>query len=352
MAIIFKLIESDSDFNNLKSDWENLERESFSCHPSMSFIWCNLWWRFFKHVENNTIGYNKQVEIICGYEGDKLVFILPLIRLQRRIGPLKITFLEFLGQQWGSIDCAILRLYDFDISGLKVFLKENLAYQILYLRQIPLCESAFMSANLVEYSGSPYIDPKDFKNKEEFINQNYSKSLKQNLRTAVNRIRKDNLHLEFESCKVDDNSFEEIIRLSKMKEADKKQSLYLDKNKSLFYREIFLNMNSDVIFIKLSSHNVAYRVNILYKNQKTCIDASYDRLYRKYDPGIMSVDYNFTNTFDLGCEKDNLGPGLDDYKLKFTDKIQYLGYLLLPGKIFGSAIMTSLFKHRLGNKQK
>lgn len=107
---------------------------------------------------------------------------------------------------------------------------------------------------------------------------------------------------------------------------------------------------SNVVFVKVDNKNIAYRANIIYNNNKTCVDASYDRNFKKYDPGIVSVDYNFTDSFFKKLIIENLGPGLDDYKLKFTKEIQYLGYFLIQGNLFGSSIFTKMFKRHLSNK--
>lgn len=350
MAIAFSIIESEPDFFGLKSAWEELEKVTGSSSASMSFRWCSTWWRIFRDIENNSLGYKKKLAIICGYEKDQLILVVPLIRLQRRIGPLKINFLEFLGQQWGSIFCTALKTYDFKLSDLEAFLKKNIPYHILFLRQIPIRESKNYSDRLIPYSGLPFVNLKGYHTKDDFVLDNYSKKLKQNLRTSVNRIRKKNLSLTMAAVQIDNENFNEIIRISKSKFKDNKSSIYLDKNKLHFCRELFSVMDSNVVFVKINDINVAYRANIIYQNQKICIDASYDRNYRNYDPGIISIDYNFADTFTNNLEVDNLGPGLDDYKLKFTDTIEYVGYFFSQGSITGSAVLTFVFKQFLKKK--
>ncbi len=344
MPTIYKIIESELDFLNLKAAWQELEKISNSTYPSISYDWCYLWWKVFKNVDNNTLGHNKKPAIICGYNNEKLIFVFPLMQLQRKFGPIKITFLEFLGQQWGSISNTILRLHDFDYNKLIAFIKDNVHYHILYLRQIPVDESSLFSHKIVIYSGSPYIDLTEYENKEDFLNKKYSKNLKQNIRTAYNRIKKNNLTLDLVTEEITDSNFEDIIRISKMKLIDEKYCLYLDKHKALFYKKILIKTHSNVIFVKVNNEKVAYRANILYNNSKTCIDASYDRNYRNYDTGILSVDYNFSDSFANKLIIDNMGPGLDDYKLKFTKEIQYIGYILISGSLLGSSIITNVFK--------
>jgi len=350
MEKVYKIIKSEADFLDLKASWEELEIEYNSTYPSISFKWCYLWWSVFKNVENNTIGYNKKLVIVCCYENDKLVLVAPLIQLKRKIGTLKITFLEFLGQQWGSIAITILKKYDFVFKDLMEFIKNNVFYHILYLRQIPIRESNLFSQEIKKYSGSPYVVLTNYANMEDLKIKNYSKSLKQNIRTAYNRIRKDNLTFEMHNEEVCNDNFKDIVRLSKLKLIDDKQCLYLDNNKALFYKEVFMHFPSNVVFVKVNDTNIAYRANIIYNNNKICIDASYDRNFKKYDPGIISVDCNFIDSFSKKLNVDNLGPGLDDYKLKFTKDIQYLGYLLIPGNLFGSLILTNIFKKYLNRK--
>ena len=93
---------------------------------------------------------------------------------------------------------------------------------------------------------------------------------------------------------------------------------------SQFYSLICDKMESNIIFIKIDDKNVAYRINVLFNKVKFCLDASYDRSYRKYELGSMSVDLNIKDSFNKSLDIHCLGPGIDAYKIKFTKELNYM----------------------------
>jgi hypothetical protein len=188
------------------------------------------------------------------------------------------------------------------------------------LKYIPEYSENFISENLFLYSACPEIDISEFSNHDDYKKNKYSNSLKQNLRTAFNKAQKNGVNILTSIEQVTESNFEEIIRISKFKQSDSKHWLYEDHNKLLFMNEISKKMTSNVVFVKLDGQNVAYRSNVFFNNNKYCIDASYDRGYRQYDLGSISVDTNLKDSYLKGVIKHCLGPGLDFYKKKFTKR--------------------------------
>jgi hypothetical protein len=350
VGLDYKIVKLDCDFEALKMQWESLELKVNSTIPSISYLWCITWWNVFKDINNNKLGFNKELAIICGYREGVLVLVCPLVKLTRSIGPFKIRFLEFLGQQWGAIAYSILRDRNTDAHELFSYIKINIKCDVVHLRQIPATESKLFNNQLVYYSGSPYIQISKFESKMNFEELNYSKGLRQNIRTAHNRIARDKLKLDIESRSFNPDVFKSVKRLSLCKLLDEKESIYLDPDKSLFYEKILTQLESSVIFILINSNYVSYRVNLFYNNNKICIDASYDRNFKKYEPGVLSVDYNILDSFERKILIDDMGPGLDGYKLKFTRSVNCLGYFLMPGKGVYSKLLTIIFEKILQNK--
>ena len=159
----------------------------------------------------------------------------------------------------------------------------------------------------------------------------YSKNLKQNLRTAYNRAKKSELKIQTFVEYINDNTFNDITKISDFKISDGKNSMYKDNYKLLFMKKITKIMNSNIIFVKINGINVAYRINVLLNENKFCIDASYDRNFRKFELGSLSVDANLRDSYENNILTHCFGPGLDFYKKKFTKNILNVNIFISPG---------------------
>jgi hypothetical protein len=106
------------------------------------------------------------------------------------------------------------------------------------------------------------------------------------------------------------------------------------------------------VFVKLNDKNVAYRTNVFFNNNKFCLDASYDRNFREYDLGSISVDANLKDSFSKNISTHCLGPGLDQYKRKFTKSKTNLFIYLKKGNTFLSILIINPIKKIALKKEK
>lgn len=362
MNLSIKVINNTSDFILFKDKWQEFERLVNHNNITSSYCWLINWWKVFEKVEDNVFGYNKELLIICLYEDEKLIAIAPFVKLYRKKMGLKICFIEFLGQQWGGtyLDIIGINLTEKHIELIFEWLHKNVKYHLLLLKYIPEDTNKFNREDLYLYSACPQINLKKYNSYEDYIESNYSKKLKQNLRTALNRAKNDNLNIEKEVSFIDEYNFKEIINISKSKLVDNKTWLYGNESRRRFYKLMYEEMNSNVVFIKMNKNIFAYRTNIIFNNTKFCLDASYDRKLRKYDPGILSVDLNIKDSFDKDLDIHCLGPGIDAYKMKFAKEVKFTNFYIKKGnKIFSSILFVLLrkmvikkgeaFKHELNN---
>ena len=103
MSLIFKHIDTDIQLENIRDDWTLLDEQTQHHNICSSYDWVYNWWNVFKNVDNNKLGFNKQLFIICGYDANKLVFVFPLMKIYRKKIGVSISFVEFIGQQWSGI---------------------------------------------------------------------------------------------------------------------------------------------------------------------------------------------------------------------------------------------------------
>ncbi len=352
MDIEFKYIDSDSKLEEIRCDWKKLDQESQHHQICSTYEWVYNWWGVFKSIDNNIYGYQKRLFIICGYYDDKLVFILPLMKLYRKVLGLSFSFVEFIGQQWSGVyyDAIIDVRYKISYEIVLKYLLDTLKFDILYLRYLPKTSFINEKEKMFKFTCCPEINLKDYLNYDEYAKTNYSKGHKQNLRTGKNRASKNKDNLEETVETITDSNFNSIIHISKTKMIDKKTSVYQDIHKQEFYKRLYNCFNSNVIFIKINQQNVAYRTNLIFNNMKLCLDASFDRTAPKYELGILSVNKNIKDSYAMRLDIHSLGPGLDAYKIKFIKSFNQLYFVCRKGNTFRSYFITSLFIIMMKNK--
>ena len=349
-----KLIKTISEFNSLECEWKEFERTINHSNLTSSFDWLITWWNVFKDVNNSRIGFNKQLLIVCLYEVDKLVAIAPFLKVYRKKYGLEVSFIEFLGQQWAGNYLDIISVENETNYKDKIFiwLYDNVKFDLLLLKYIPEYSLTFNSNELSLYSACPTIQINEYLDHDNFIKNKYSKNLKQNLRTAFNKAKKSDKAINTSVEDVDENNFKDIIKISAFKLSDRKHSIYNDEHKLLFMKKITKSLISNVVFVKVNNKNVAYRTNVFFNNNKFCIDASYDRKFRKFELGSISVDANLKDSFLKKISAHCFGPGIDFYKKKFTKNNVKIFIYLKKGNTLMSLLLIKPLKILTLRKEK
>jgi hypothetical protein len=344
MKLVYKVVQSTSDLVNLKDLWVALDIETQHQNISSSYNWIYNWWMVFKKVENNKFGFEKELIIVCGYNNHKLELVCPLIKLKRKKYGFSFTFIEFLGQQWSGVyyDIISLKGHKNMFTEVHRFIKSNFKFDFIHLRYIPDSSEHYKTNFLFNFSQCPEITISDYLSFEDYLKSNYSKGHKQNLRTGLNRAKKENNELEKTIENLDDKNYSKVVNLSKSKLNDNKAWLYGDNQKFNFYKKIHKCFDSNVVFVKVNGIEVAYRTNLIFNRLKLCTDASYDRNAPRYELGIHSVDENIKDSFNKKIINHSLGPGMDPYKLKFTKKTNNLKILFLKGNTIKSCFYILL----------
>ena len=158
--------------------------------------------------------------------------------------------------------------------------------------------------------------------------------MRQNLRTAKNRMKRENVNYREEILNaINDTNFKEIEDISRSKLLDNKHCVYSDLSKKAFLKDMYYSSELPCNIIKLILNNrvASYRINFIYSQNKYCVDASYNRNYRHYELGGLSVDLNIRDSFEKNLKIHCLGTGIDAYKLKFTKQIVRIYTFLKKG---------------------
>lgn len=317
---------------------------------NLTFEWLSNWIKFYY----KNLNLNYQEIFVVYYKGKQASAIVPLVVINKSYFGLKLKSVEFLGQQWGATYCDLIGhpINKDEWKSIVEYIKTKYHYDLLFLSHIPDFSQTFKDFSCLPYQVVPEIDLSEFADYEDYRKRIYSKNHKQNLRTAINRVKKDGLSYSVTHQKYGKSVYENILSISKSKLKDGKLDKYDNIHKKAFRQSLFNAFESNITFISLNDNGVAYRVNHIYGSTKLCFDASYDREYPKYNLGILSVDESIKDSFAKKLKFHCEGPGIDYYKTKFATKYVKLNYYIEKGNSFKSGFLFKLLKFVLTRKSK
>ena len=201
-------INSEKDLLALKEIWQKLEEPVTFSTLGSSFEISRIAWQTLSAGGDRIFGYNKQMLILLVSDYGKPVAILPLIKVfrDRKVGPFRkrLTSIEFLGH---SLLSKHFRLF-YDIitrepsteltQAIIDWLFANHKFDILHLAHVSE-ESRnfdFAGQELIYAVVCSAVDISAWQSYGQYRQFVYSKSLKQNIRTAFNRAEKAGLKID------------------------------------------------------------------------------------------------------------------------------------------------------------
>ena len=350
-----RAITIDKEFDKAKNEWMNFEKKVNNQNITSSYVWQRTWWKHFKNYE--PFGHDKKLCILFLYnEKNELRAIAPFCEVVKKIKKLKYKTIEFITQQWGAtyLDIISNGLSKEKFNFIFDWLKKNKKYDLIELKYIPQFTPNFdlYKSSITVLSGCPEIKIREYKKMKNYIQKNYSKSLRKNLQTAKNRIKRENINYHEEIISIANNdNFEKIKNVSQSKLKDNKYCVYNDSRKKIFLENIYQNPEfpNNIIKIILNNKLVSYRINFIYNKHKYCLDASYDRTYRHYDMGALSVNANIQDSFNKNLSTHCMGTGIDSYKLKFSKRITRI-YTFLKRENSLKGTLLYIIKRMLNQK--
>lgn len=336
-----EICDDSQGFGQLRELWKRLEAVSPNFHLTASYDWLTCWWAVFANKEDVQFGYSKKLCILLFYEENEVVAIAPLLLVTRKKFGIPFRFIEFLGQQWGASFTGILHHPDAQDIGrsLQKVLGRYWRFDTLHLSHIPLSDpvlSVTGGPKLIPFSGCPTAFMSSFANFSEYTKLIYSKHQSHNIRTLTNKAIRNGLNYTVSMEEAHIGRLPEIRRLSQSKLIDGKLCLYNDEQKLEFMTQIIQKFASELLLVWLDGKITAYRLNISLSGWKYCLDASYDREYRLYAPGLLSLHESLKDSFARGYLVHCEGPGIDPYKAQFIPGAIPLHTIVQAGNsIFG-----------------
>ncbi len=165
------------------------------------------------------------------------------------------------------------------------------------------------------------------------------KKLKKNLRWSLNKMKKSG-HFEYgkvrtqEEC---DNILNLFFQLHKGRwESKGQESKYFSKQKQKHQnvlkslaRALLKEKRLFLPYLMLDNNVIALAVCCLDKGKMYYHSPTFNMDYSKLSPGKILLYYIIKEAFNLGCYEVDLGPGLDDYKLYWTDRKREIAQLVI-----------------------
>jgi CelD/BcsL family acetyltransferase involved in cellulose biosynthesis len=340
MAITFRVLTTIDDLRRVEPEWRKLESEDPQCPIMGTYAWMTLWWETFKDAHSNELGSEKELFILCAFIENELVAAAPFLKVKRRRSGFSITCIEFLGQQWGGLYQDILRRSEVTI-GIESFIeyaRRHTTYDIIFLKQIAMRSDRFERDRLIPYFACPEIRLDRYSNFDQFLST-CSKKLRGNLRQGISRMKRENLSFETRAEKVNEETIEAIKAVSRTKLADNKRWLWGDPLKERFYRGLFSSFDSFAAMISIDGKPAVYFANILHQSRAYCIDGAYDRSFPRFELGNLSVNQSIKAAFEAGLISLCMGPGLDEYKVRQANHLEFLcAYVERGNSFLGSVI--------------
>lgn len=345
MELSFEVItDLQKDTDKLKTAWNSFDKDLIPDVFDLNNI--IFWWQRYGHVNNERIGSNKKCLILLIYNNGNIKAILPLMTVQRvKLKAIKITSIEFICQ---SFNASVLDIIHNGISAEEVkqvflFLKKSIKHDFISLSYLQE-DSVLLKENTAKvflHAGKVVIPlEKDYGTIKREV---YSKNLRHILNKFNRRIRESGSTIKCEIVEGKDNIKnikQSIIDVSLSKLVnDGKHSLYQNTEFGNKYFEEIINHEFPFCSVyfdadRLVSYNIGYiKDNIVY-----ALDAAYNRNYadaQKIGLGILAYD-KIVEQYAGKNKLLDMGFGLDDYKFRFSKKVEFTNTLLVKGNTIKS----------------
>mgnify|MGYP001125295666 CR=1 FL=1 len=353
-----KPITTDDEFDEVKNEWQDLEKKVNNQNITSSYIWQRTWWKHFKDYEERNFGHNKKLCILFLYnEEDELRAIAPFCEVTTNVRGLKYRTIEFLAQQWGAtyLDIISDKLSKEECNFIFDWLRRNRKYDLVELRYIPE-----FSPNFGLYKGSITVlsaCPEIISDSYDLVENNYyGKNLRHKLRRIRNKIKREGVGLTSRLLTSEQilDHFTEIKEVSISKELSSKHSLYRNTQVESFVRSLIGSYSENAMcsFIEYDGEVVAYNLGFEIDKKYYAWDAAYSRGKEELGNlslGNLNYDLLIHSVFEKRIESLCLGTGIDPYKLKFSKQAIRIYTFLRRGNTL-KGMPLYLLKRRLNQR--
>lgn len=327
------------------NEWLAFEENIINLKFTFSYYYILTFWQNFSKGKKDELGIARELLVIFLYKNGVLIAIYPFCKIiRKRKKFLKVTSIEFIGQQMGATYSDIItngidnEAHQFVLNWL--YATEQ--FDLVSLNHIPEFSP---NKNTIFYQ---HVYPETYssvafftssQNYDEYKKIYYPKKIIEMLNLCNNRIRKSGYRFNFINKEMEENDFEELKRLSDFKHNKKNhiENNYSTIYKNEFIRKLYSHFKSKVSYLQINDSNIAFLTSIYFKNHVYFYDTAYDTNFKQISPGILLFDecirQNITNVISYI----DFGWGIDFFKFRLCNRFIKLFTALLPGnKLFSS----------------
>jgi hypothetical protein len=299
----------------LEKIWRELEEPVTLSNLGSSFAIVSQSWQALSSDKDHLFGYNREPVILLVSQNGIPVAIAPFIKVHRdkSIGPFtkQLTCIEFFAH---SLVARHIRFF-YDIvtkhpsakltQAVLDWLYKNEKFDVLHLAYISEESKNFSSvaSNMLISLTSSVVCPKDFSDFEEYRSRVYSESLKQNLRTGLNRAHARSLKVDVSMSEANSNSLAEVAEFARGK---LDSGAYFESGYSRFLMQSAINIGADVAIVRANDRPIAYRVYLRFPGGRFEVDTHRSLDYIKLELGSLLIDCAvkdcFAKNLSVHCE--------------------------------------------------
>jgi hypothetical protein len=292
------------EFDQLKSQWQQLLDNSPVDKLFMSWLWMNTWWHTWKEKIRET--YNTELAIILIKKDDELVGIIPLYKITKSFAFITYTEYQLLGNAWRIIP-SVRSEYIEPIFSHK-FTSELMTKFALWIKSLPINSTliwpdnpsknlATIFSSFIDYGAKINLNDKSF--------SHYITTLGKN--TRLKGITRQKLLLkeypshqwgEFALSRDDVDCFFELLNNFHIQRWGK---VCFDEYAQKFHKHLILansTLNFQLLYLKVDNQIVSVLFNIIIDNTVYNIQSGFDSLFsKKYSLGTMHLLFSIEQNF-------------------------------------------------------
>ncbi len=321
-----------SQFDVLREDWEKLLEGSGRVSPFLTHDWfrCCL----------ESYGKGRELSILTVRDSSDLLGIAPLWRYHDTVRGIRVRTIAFIT----TLDTPIA---DFVISETRreeilmailqyLYTHRGRFWDMLSLHRWPaespnrevlqrILQGQGKRCLISTSSMMPYIP---IQGEWDTFLQTLSTRFRKTHRNIINRVGKLR-NVEIQCYGEDGNSslFNEVVAISEKSWKQKEGIAIGSKKEFKHFFSMLTHLAGQkkwlmVWLLKVNSVPVAMEYDLKYGKTVYALRADFDEAYKEYSPGSYLEYQIVKHLFEAGYQEYNTGPGMNSYKLHWTDKIK------------------------------
>jgi len=323
-------ITSGTELIALQADWDNLLKRTGERSPFLTHEWFRSCFAAYSH--------GKDVFTLAVRDGSNLIGIAPLWRQQH-------VFRKIPIRKIGFVSCPDTQVADFIVEDSRrsevlmafleyMFHKRKGAWDMLTLEQWPAESINYQTLQTILLgrrkrfftgisSVTPYIP---IKGEWEPFLQTLSVRFRKTHRNITNRMEKLN-NLETQCFRQDPTGsvFKDVVSVSEKSWKQEEGIAVTSREETSRFFEALTDAAGPkgllrIWILKVDGTPIAMEYDLEVLGKVYALRADYDETYKEYSPGAY-LEYQIVKSlFKEGYEEYNTGPGLNTYKLHWTEQ--------------------------------